>query len=101
MFQLTPEEAELSRSQFATLKSGRGQHRKYADRPAAPKPLALSDQAYSCSFRSAVKPMLRRFRRGVMSSRVAARVAGVGSSWCWDFRSNSSNVRPGGPLEGR
>jgi len=29
MFQLTPEEAELSRSQFATLKPGRGQNIKY------------------------------------------------------------------------
>jgi ORF6N domain-containing protein len=29
MFQLTPEEAELSRSQFATLKLGRGQNIKY------------------------------------------------------------------------
>ena len=29
MFQLTPEEWEALRSQFATLKSGRGQHRKY------------------------------------------------------------------------
>jgi hypothetical protein len=29
MFQLTPEEVERLRSQFATLKPGRGQHRKY------------------------------------------------------------------------
>jgi phage regulator Rha-like protein len=29
MFQLTPEEQRFLRSQFATLKSGRGQHRKY------------------------------------------------------------------------
>jgi hypothetical protein len=29
MFQLTEEEAESLRSQFATLKSGRGKHRKY------------------------------------------------------------------------
>ncbi|HWG29043.1 MAG TPA: ORF6N domain-containing protein [Steroidobacteraceae bacterium] len=29
MFQLSPEEAELSRSQFATLKGGRGQNIKY------------------------------------------------------------------------
>src|SRR5437879_3285438 len=29
MFQLTKEEAEVLRSQFATLKRGRGQHRKY------------------------------------------------------------------------
>ncbi len=29
MFQLTPEEYESLRSQFATLKTGRGQHRKY------------------------------------------------------------------------
>ena len=29
MFQLTPEEADSLRSQFATLKQGRGQHRKY------------------------------------------------------------------------
>jgi hypothetical protein len=29
MFQLTPEEAELSRSQIATLKGGRGQNLKY------------------------------------------------------------------------
>lgn len=29
MFQLTAEEAESLRSQFATLKPGRGQHRKY------------------------------------------------------------------------
>jgi hypothetical protein len=29
MFQLTPEEFARLRSQFATLKSGRGQHRKY------------------------------------------------------------------------
>jgi phage regulator Rha-like protein len=30
MFQLTPEEVERLRSQIATLKSGRGQHRKYS-----------------------------------------------------------------------
>ena len=30
MFQLTPEEVERLRSQFATLKPGRGQHRKYS-----------------------------------------------------------------------
>ncbi|MEQ1913784.1 MAG: ORF6N domain-containing protein [Sideroxydans sp.] len=30
MFQLTPEEHESLRSQFVTLKAGRGQHRKYA-----------------------------------------------------------------------
>jgi hypothetical protein len=29
MFQLTVEEADLLRSQFVTLKPGRGQHRKY------------------------------------------------------------------------
>lgn len=29
MFQLTPEEAERLRYQFGTLKTGRGQHRKY------------------------------------------------------------------------
>jgi hypothetical protein len=29
MFQLAPQEWEALRSQFATLKSGRGQHRKY------------------------------------------------------------------------
>ena len=29
MFQLTPEEFDSLRSQFATLKTGRGQHRKY------------------------------------------------------------------------
>src|SRR5213082_1287914 len=29
MFQLTAEESRALRSQFATLKSGRGQHRKY------------------------------------------------------------------------
>ncbi len=29
MFQLTAEESQALRSQFATLKSGRGQHRKY------------------------------------------------------------------------
>jgi len=29
MFQLTDKEAEILRSQFATLKAGRGQHRKY------------------------------------------------------------------------
>ncbi len=29
MFQLTPEEVERLRSQFVTLKAGRGQHRKY------------------------------------------------------------------------
>ena len=29
MFQLTPEDVERLRSQFATLKAGRGQHRKY------------------------------------------------------------------------
>ena len=29
MFQLTPDEWEALRSQFATLKTGRGQHRKY------------------------------------------------------------------------
>jgi hypothetical protein len=29
MFQLTEEEAESLRSHFATLKSGRGKHRKY------------------------------------------------------------------------
>ena len=29
MFQLTPEELTSLRSQFATLKGGRGQHRKY------------------------------------------------------------------------
>ena len=29
MFQLTKEESEFLRSQFATLKAGRGQHRKY------------------------------------------------------------------------
>ena len=30
MFQLTPEEVERLRSQIATLKPGRGQHRKYS-----------------------------------------------------------------------
>ena len=30
MFQLTPEEVERLRSQFATLKPGRGQHKKYS-----------------------------------------------------------------------
>jgi hypothetical protein len=30
MFQLTAEEARALRSQFATLKTGRGRHRKYA-----------------------------------------------------------------------
>ncbi len=29
MFQLTPDESEVLRSQFVTLKGGRGQHRKY------------------------------------------------------------------------
>ncbi|HEU0199529.1 MAG TPA: ORF6N domain-containing protein [Burkholderiaceae bacterium] len=29
MFQLTADERDASRSQFATLKPGRGQHRKY------------------------------------------------------------------------
>ena len=37
MFQLTAEEAEPLRSQIATLKKGRGQHRKYA-------PLAFTEQ---------------------------------------------------------
>jgi hypothetical protein len=32
MFRLSAEEAELLRSQFAILKTGRGQHRKYAPR---------------------------------------------------------------------
>ena len=37
MFQLTLEEAERLRSQFATLKTGRGQHRKY-------RPYAFTEQ---------------------------------------------------------
>ena len=37
MFQLTPEEVERLRSQFATLKPGRGQHRKY-------QPYAFTEQ---------------------------------------------------------
>ena len=37
MFQLTPEEVERLRSQFATLKPGRGQHRKY-------RPYAFTEQ---------------------------------------------------------
>ncbi len=37
MFQLTPEEAEHLRSQFVTLKSGRGQHSKY-------RPYAFTEQ---------------------------------------------------------
>ncbi len=37
MFQLTPEEAESLRSQFVTLKTGRGTHAKYA-------PLAFTEQ---------------------------------------------------------
>jgi phage regulator Rha-like protein len=32
MFRLTPEEADSLRSQFATLKAGRGQHKKYLPR---------------------------------------------------------------------
>ena len=38
MFQLTPAEAELSRSQFATLKPGRGQNIKY-------RPYAFTEHA--------------------------------------------------------
>jgi phage regulator Rha-like protein len=38
MIQLTGEEAEALRSQFATLKKGRGQHRKYA-------PFAFTEQS--------------------------------------------------------
>jgi ORF6N domain len=34
MFQITAEEANSLRSQFATLKTGRGQHRKYLVGPA-------------------------------------------------------------------
>lgn len=37
MFQLTAEESESLRSQFATLKTGRGQHRKY-------RPYAFTEQ---------------------------------------------------------
>jgi hypothetical protein len=37
MFQLTAEEATLLRSQFVTLKTGRGQHRKY-------RPYAFTEQ---------------------------------------------------------
>jgi len=37
MFQLMPEEVERLRSQFATLKKGRGQHRKY-------RPYAFTEQ---------------------------------------------------------
>jgi hypothetical protein len=37
MFQLTPEKVERLRSQFATLKTGRGQHRKY-------RPYAFTEQ---------------------------------------------------------
>ena len=37
MFQLTPEEAERQRSQIATLKTGRGRHRKY-------RPFAFTEQ---------------------------------------------------------
>lgn len=42
MFQLTEEEAESLRSHFATLKSGRGKHRKYL-------PYAFTEQGVSRS----------------------------------------------------
>jgi hypothetical protein len=41
MFQLTEEEAESLRSHFATLKSGRGRHRKYL-------PYAFTEQGVAC-----------------------------------------------------
>jgi hypothetical protein len=44
MFQLTAKESRALRSQFATLKSGRGQHRKYL-------PYAFTEQGVACSLR--------------------------------------------------
>jgi len=41
MLQLTADEAESLRSQFATLKVGRGQHRKY-------RPYAFTEQGSRC-----------------------------------------------------
>ena len=80
MFQLTTEESESLRSQFATLKTGRGQHRKYQSyvftEHGADEDLRLRFEALA-QLDSTERMVVKELLDGMLLKHQARRLAGV------------------------